>query len=236
MRMALLLLFMGGAIPLPIRAQEVEGLLTEARVTAKLTAVESPIVIVAEFEVEPGEGTREIPFVVIRFGDTQLSDVRGTLDGEPVTIRLQSGVSTLSRGALSLAGGRRTPAPRLVRFEYQVDGAWSGSGDRYRVTLPLIVVPWAPEEARPETFAAEIIVPERLSIYGTFPTGVLQPATTNGQSHYRLGLQVVPSMLSLRASVGGPPLVTVTRVMDGFVVILLLAFGISGWRYLRRRA
>ncbi len=235
MRVALFLLFLGGAIPLPIRGQEVEGSLTDARVTAELTAVGASIAVVVEFRVEPGEETQAIPFTVIRFGDTQLSDVQGTLDGEPVPIRLQSGASSQSRGALSLSGDRMTSGPRLVRFEYQVDGAWSGSGDRYRVTLPLIVVPWAPEEARPETFAAEIIVPEMLSLYGSFPTGDLQPATTNGQSHYRLGLQVVPSMLTLRASVGGPPFLTVTRVMDGFVVILLLAFGISGWRYLRRR-
>ena len=236
MRIALFLLLVGGAIPLPTRGQEVEGSLTEARVTAELTAVEAPIAIVAEFRVRPGEGTREIPFTVIRFGDTEISDVQGMLDGEPVPIRLESGASSQSRGALSLSGDRSASGPRLVRFEYQVEGAWSGSGDRYRVTLPLIVVPWAPEEARPETFAADIIMPESLSLYGSFPTGDLQPATSGGQSRYRVGLQVVPSMLTLRASVGGPPVLTVTRVMDGVVVILLLAFGIFGWRYLRRRA
>jgi hypothetical protein len=235
-RFALFLLLVGGAIPLPTRGQEVEGSLTEARVTAELTAVEAPIAIVAEFRVERGEGTGEIPFTVIRFGDTEISDMLGTLDGAPVPIRFRSGASSQSSGTLSLAGDGTTSGPRVVRFEYRVEGAWSGSGDRYRVTLPLIVVPWAPEEARPETFAADIIVPESLSLYGSFPTGELQPATSGGRSHYRLSLQVVPSVLTLRASVGGPPLLTVTRVMDGFVILLLLAFGIFGWRYLRRRA
>jgi hypothetical protein len=234
-RVAFFLLLVGGAIPLPIRGQDVEGSLTEARVTAELTAVGAWIAVVAEFKVQPGEGTREIPFTVIRFGDTEISDVQGTLDGEPVPIRIQSGASSQSRGALTLSGDGLMSELRQVHFRYRVDGGWSGSGDRYRVTLPLIVVPWAPEEARPETFAADIVVPESLSIYGSFPTGELRPATSGGRSHYRLGLQVVPSVLTLRASVGGPPILTVTRVLDGFVVLLLLAFGISGWRYLRRR-
>lgn len=236
MRIALFLLLVGGAVPLPTRGQEVEGTLTEARVTAELTVAEAPVVIVAEFRVEPGEGTGEIPFTVIRFGDTEILDIHGMLDGEPVPVLLTTDSSSQSRGALRLSNDGRNTGTHLVRFEYRVGGAWSGSGDRYRVTLPLIVVPWAPEEARPETFSAHIVVPESLGLYGSFPTAELKPTASGGRSHYRLGLQVVPSVLTLRTSVGGPPFLTVPRVMDGVVILLLLAFGIFGWRYLRRRA
>ena len=85
-----------------------------------------------------------------------------------------------------------------------------------------------------EIATARISAPGELCIYGSFPTGIVLEESTDGRSRYAVELQVVPALLTLRTSVGEPPLLTTARLMDGAVIVTLLVFAISGWRYLRR--
>ncbi len=133
----------------------------------------------------------------------------------------------------------------LVEFSFMVEGGWEGSGagrgdaegrrgEEGRITVPLVVPRWAPENPGPQTFRARVRIPPGFTVTGSFPTSVLRRPRPGEEGIYEMALQGLPSMLILRVSPGGGAGMTLERGLDVLVILLLLVMAALGWRYLRR--
>ncbi len=122
-----------------------------------------------------------------------------------------------------------------VTLSYTVRNATVEDDDRLRVVIPVLAVDWPPAEALPGTFRARVQLPLDAVAYEAFPTptgGLARAGTDPGSSE--LELSVLPAYVSLRATRGQAPLLSVPRATDTLLVLLLLGLGALGWSKLQR--
>jgi hypothetical protein len=133
--------------------------------------------------------------------------------------------------SVGLPSGTTVPRDSItLQISYLVEGGWDEDG---RATIPLVVPRWVPFEPLPETFTARIAVPEGLTVSSSFPTSVTRKPRPGSEGNYELGLQGVPAMLILRTEPGSGSFLTVERILDLVVILILLVMGAAGLRYLR---
>jgi hypothetical protein len=176
--------------------------------------------------VLPEEGVRELPVTLLSPAPTRLEEL--TVNGTPLEMVEER--PFFRTASLPLPQGD-TFEGVTVELAYTVHGAWEEGG---RVTVPVPAPLWLPQDPQPATFVANLRIPPGVGVLESFPTSVaLRPDGTNG-GDYRVTLQSVPSMLILRMVDGEMPLLTVERVLDAGVVLLLVVMGLLGVGYLRR--
>ena len=194
-----------------------------------------PIKAEITYGVRPGFEADQIPVSALVQAPARLTDLQAFLDGREMaddsSSFLQASREHFFEGSLPLheegGGGGTTHS---LEITYRVDGAWTKEG---RVTVPLVVPRWIPYEPSPSTFLAEVDVPAGFTVVGSFPTSVLRKPAPGTQGVFEVGLQAVPAMLVLRVKEGTGSWVTLERSLDAFVVLVLLAMGVVGLRYLR---
>ena len=249
---------------LPLAAQEsqgppeAQGFLLEARTEVTLPSPGSAVSVKTVFKLQPGHSAWEIPLSLLSPEPTQLGLIRAFIDGQELDVTLAPGAQSETEGGeqgLSSSGppriflekvrdhywegvvalGERAEAGRdslSLEIFFSVEEAWSEAG---AATLPLVVPRWVPDSPTPRTFLAEVSVPDGYTVTGSFPTSVLARPEPGSAGLYEIGLQGVPAMLILRTTLGRGTFLTLERGLDLFVVLILLAIGIAGLRYLRRR-
>jgi hypothetical protein len=132
----------------------------------------------------------------------------------------------------------------FLQVSYIVEGAWVGlettrgntEPDRHsgRVTVPVLVPRWVPDDPKPTTFRARVLVPSGLTVTGSFPSSVLREPEAGQEGVYEMALQGAPAMLILRVAQGAGSGLTLEGSLDLVVVLILLGMGLLGIRHLRK--
>jgi len=115
-----------------------------------------------------------------------------------------------------------------VELSYAVPLPDGGDGSVV-VHLPVATLDLQPERARPDLFRAELVVPEGWSVTEGFPTAMYPAA---GVGRLQASLQVVPSVVTVRARTDGRSRAGLLLVLDLAALVGLVGFSVAGWRHL----
>jgi hypothetical protein len=206
------------------------GRLLRARMEADLARGTDQVTVTLEYQVAAGPDALSIPLSVLLMDPAVLSPIRAEVDGTPASVALREVRPLYFAGKIALDSGAGPSDSVGITLTYRVTG---NPPRAERAVLPLVVPLWEPSNARPQTFQATVRIPAGLSITGSFPTSVLSRPRGDEGGAMVVGLQGVPSVLTLRLATGEPPLLTVERALDGVVVLGLLLMAVVGWRHLR---
>lgn len=172
---------------------------------------------------------------VLGFGPTSVETVRV----EPLRMEADAGAVRLIPESGSMrAGELRLPTVAsgadavAFSFVYRVAGAVERSGADVRVRVPVVVLDLPPEQGGSPVFHASVRLPEEWSVSGGFPTG-LAPTP---EGPWEVNLRVVPALVSLRGRSDGTRRLGLPETLDALALIIILGFGLVGWRHLRAAA
>lgn len=168
-----------------------------------------------------------VPVSLLDFRGSAAWDVRVGRDGAPVEIPVTAGAA---RGA-SLPVEEGADGEPVVRLTYRVPlPAEDGGG--VVAHLPVATVDLAPQEARPGLFQGTVVVPAGWVVTEGFPTGM---TAVGEDGRHQVALQVVPSVVTVRARVDGARRPGLPLLLDAVAVGGLLLFFLLGWRHLGAR-
>jgi hypothetical protein len=229
----------------PVKAQnpiasEATGTLLEARVLIRIQAPGEAPFVEARYLLAPGPEARSVPISVLTPEPSRLESLLGSVDGAP----LERGGSASASFELKpvrdfyFEGTAQLPPVAwsvsdtvALTFTYSVAGAWS---DAEKATIPLLVPRWVSPDPRPSTFRASIRIPRGRTVTGSFPTSLSRSADFVEGAFYAIDLQSPPAMVVLRLAPAGDRSLTLEQGLDVAVLLVLLAMGAVGVRYLRR--
>lgn len=165
-----------------------------------------------------------VPIELLGFADAEVSEF--LVDGiGPTTLSPISG----SRSGASVPVTIETPGTEhVLTLSYRVDGAVEVTGAVLRVRIPVMSVALPPVGGSSEVFRAELNLPDSWAVSEGFPTGLRRA----DDGSYAVSLPVVPALVSVRARSDGVWRPGVPLALDLVASIILIGFGILGWRHL----
>lgn len=187
------------------------------------------------YEIALEGDAEEVPLRWISFGGAAPAALRAEAGGVELPIRLGQGRHLLA-GAASLPPGPAAAGDdiRLV-VTYDLPGPRPGAGEAFDLVLPVLLADLPVRLAAGDMFTAEVRVPADWAIVETFPTVPARVTAEAGWKSWKIGLQVIPSVVRVRGVVGSPPLLAFARRVDLAVVAVILAAGVLAWRRLAAR-
>ena len=206
--------------------------LVSARARADFTEEDRAHVAIT-YVVRVTPESRAVPLAGLLFG-VNVSSVQVSIAGTdaPLDITFSPG----GRIGGSVPFGPAAVEDGLVSFvlRYEVSEAAAASSGLRELRAPIVAVMWAPAEAAPGVFSAEVLLPPELTVLGSFPADFREAddVSAAGGRRYVAELSVLPALLSLRVTEGGGRL-AITTILNAAVLILLGAVAVGGWRYLR---
>ena len=180
-------------------------------------------------EVEPD--TRVIPFTLLLFAPAHVEEISAQVDGEVLPLRMADAEAPRLEGEIELPAALATSGRLSLDLGYRVEDAVLEEGVGVRIVLPMLAVDWAPAEARPGVFQAEVALPEGMEareIFPVTPTGGSTPGVA------RASLQVLPAVVQVRARPEGSLGLSLPGVLELLVLIVVIACGMMGLRFVRR--
>lgn len=238
-------------MPMPGTAQEV--VVRSARLVAEVPPEAAAVEVRIEYTVVTpgGVAAAAVRLEALGFGPASVEAVR--MEGSGVGPGGAAGAAALA-GRLGVAGaGDGTillrPETGSMRADsialptappegsdevdfalaYRVSGAVERSGHEVRVRLPLPVLDLPPEQGGDPVFRASVRLPDGWSVSGSFPTGLAR--TSRGT--WEADLPVVPALVSFRGRSDGAWRPGLSETLDALALIVILGFGLVGWRHLR---
>ena len=178
-----------------------------------------------EYELIVDGDARDVTVELLGFAAATAEDFTVS-GGEKVVLWPVTG----SRRSATVGLGASAGVGRVsLTFEYRVDSAvWEEAG-ALRVHVPVLAVSLPPATDSGDVFLAVVTVPETWSVVEGFPSGLLEREP--GVHH--VALPVVPSVVSLRGRTDGAWRPGFDFVVNLLTAVILLAFGLVGWRHLR---
>lgn len=165
---------------------------------------------------------------LLDFGPAAAADVRVGPTGAALALPRTRGAARA--GTLEVDAGPDGAA--RVDLSYVVPLPDGGDGSVV-AHLPVATLDLQPERARPELFHAELVVPEGWRVTEGFPTAMYPAA---GVGRLQASLQVVPSVVTVRARTDGRTRPGLLLLLDLVALSGLVAFSAAGWRHLTARA
>jgi hypothetical protein len=212
-------------------SEESASSVQQARLEATIPDRRESVPVRLEFLVLPSPSTRAMPVTVLQMDPARLSPLQVSVDGRGVEVRMREERRRFFAGEIPLPGGGPGGAPVEVVAQYDVLDGWDEGG---KLVLPVVAPGWTPTDPGPRSFVATLRIPPGMRVASTFPTSVLSRPRDSEGGEILIGLQAVPSILNLRASMAGSPGLTLERALDGFVVVTLLVMAFLGIRFIRR--
>ncbi len=199
-----------------------------ARLTADLAPDDDGAAVRVEY-VLAVDGASPLRFELLGFGHATTEGFRiGDREtGTPIRLDAESG--SLRAAVFSLGIGADESEFSFVAY-YFIAQAVERTGDGVRVHLPVLTLALPPEASKLDVFHAEVRLPESWRVSEGFPTGLRR----RPDGAYEVDLPVVPSVVSLRARADGAWRPGLPLVLDVLAGLLLLGFGVVGWRHLRK--
>ena len=180
-------------------------------------------------EVEPG--IRVVPFTLLLFAPASVAEVSAQVGGEALAVRMPGAGGPRLEGEIELPAALGASGQVSLDVGYRVEGAVREDGGGVRIVLPMLAVDWAPAEARPGMFQAEVTLPEGMEAREIFPVTVSGGATP-GMA--RASLQVLPAVVQVRARPEGNLGLSLPGVLELLVLIAVIVCGMAGLRLVRR--
>lgn len=228
-RLAGLLSLLVVAAPLPAAAQA--PAVRFARLTADVSAVGTDAEVRIEYTVAPGgQDADALRVELLGFGPAAVDSVRVEADGR--AIRLAPETGSMRADTFALPPARPDEEEVGVSLTYRVAGAVERSGHDVRVRVPVLVLDLPPAPGGGPVFHGSVRLPDTWSVSGAFPTGLAE--TEKGR--WEVDLSVVPALVSLRGRSDGAWRPGLPQALDALALVLLLGFGLVGWRHLREMA
>lgn len=204
------------------------------RVAVAADARETGTAVVSmNYRLEVGPETRVIPFTLLLFAPAHVEEISARVDGEVVPVRLTQAGAPRLEGEIELSAALASSGEVSLEVAYPITDAVREEGAGVRVALPMLAVDWAPAEARPGMFQAEVTLPEGMvarEIFPVTPTGGSTPGVA------RASLQVLPAVVQVRARPEGSLGLSLPGVLELLVLIVVIACGMVGLRFVRRAA
>ncbi len=172
-------------------------------------------------------GTAELRFELLGFGDATapgfwLGERR---TGTPILLAEETGSMRATDFTLNLGEGADE---FQLEARYLIRDAVARDGDDLRVHVPVLVVAAPPADDVVDVFHAEVLVPDAWRVSEGFPSGL----DADAEARWIADLAVVPSVVSLRARADGAWRPGVPLAIDVTASLVLLVFGLFGWRHL----
>lgn len=202
---------------------EAQGTVHAALFSAELTAAEARLEVRFELRgILPGDS---VSVSLLDFGEAVATGVRAGGGGAPVEIRRSAGAARAAR--LPVEAGPDGQPALVVAYSVPVP---TGGGGSVVAHLPVVTVDLPPEEARPGLFQGRIALPPEWSLREGFPTAMVRSGADPGS--WRVELQVVPSVVTVRAATDGRRTPGLPLLLDVVAVAGLVLFSLLGWRHL----
>ena len=211
-----------------------QGRLVSAYARVDLTSIGGASVAIDYTVMIEGPRAR-VPLEGLVFGGARFTEIVAHAAWGELSVSLRVDDDGRVIATVGIPRDRFAAGPFSFTLSYELDGTeeWNGMLTLYEV--PILAVAWPSAEAVPETFTVEATVGEGQTVYESFPSGMRAIDPDGGQQRYRLALPVMPALVSLRTSRGSPPLGTLPRALDLFVLVLLAGCGVLAWRQLAIR-
>jgi hypothetical protein len=123
-----------------------------------------------------------------------------------------------------------------VELRYRVADAVLRDGTRLDIRTPILLVDAVPATSADRFFDAELRLPSGITVTESFPTVARTHVTAAGGERYAIAMQVVPSLLRWRATVGPAPRLSFEARVDLFLLVAIGALAALGARALARSA
>ena len=183
------------------------------------------------YQLQVGKETGTVPFTLLLFASATVADISAQAGGEVLELRLTDDSAPRLEGEIELPGALSGSEQVSLDLGYRVEDAVRADGEGVRVVLPMLAVDWAPAEALPGMFEAEVALPEGMAAREIFP---VTPAGGATPGVARASLQVVPAVVQIRARPEGSFGLSLPGVLELLVLIVVIACGMAGLRYVRR--
>ena len=183
------------------------------------------------YELELATGTGAVPFTVLLFAPATVGEITARSGGEALAVRMTEAGAPRLEGEIELPAELAGSGRLSLELGYRVGDAVREEGAGVRVVLPMLAVDWAPAEARPGMFQAEVTLGEGMEAREIFP---VTPSGGTAPGAARASLQVLPAVVRVRALPEGSVGLSLPGVLELLVLIVVVACGTAGLRYVRR--
>ena len=183
------------------------------------------------YELEVAAGTGAVPFTLLLFAPATVGEITAQAGEEALALRMTDAAAPRLEGEIELPAALRSTGQLSLELGYRVGDAVREEGAGVRVVLPMLAVDWAPAEARPGMFQAEVMLPEGMEareIFPVTPSGGATPGVA------RADLQVLPAVVQVRALPEGSVGLSLPGVLELLVLIAVVVCGTVGLRHVRR--
>lgn len=224
------------AVGLPARAQQPAGEPLAVAFEAEVGPADGTTRATVTYRLRLNAGAERIPLLGLHFLGARIEGLEASMDGTALGLeaaREQVDGSPLFSGHLRLPEPVTSTGERELTLSYDVADALRSDGGAFDLVVPVVIVDWPPTTAPPDMFSARLSLPEELSISAAFPTVRRSSEVRDGTRVESFRLQVAPSVVRLRGSVGDAPLLTLGRLVDltvGLFLLGLVAYGTVRWR------
>ena len=202
------------------------------RVEVSADARETGAAVVSiNYRLELDPATDAVPFTLLLFAPAHVEEISAQVDGEVLPVRMTEARAPRLEGEIELPAGVASSGQVALDVGYRVTDAVREEGAGVRVGLPMLAVDWAPAEARPGVFQAEVMLPEGMvarEIFPVTPTGGSAPGMA------RASLQVLPAVVQVRARPEGSLGLSLPGVLELLVLVTVIACGMAGLRFVRK--
>ena len=215
-----------GALALTAPGIRAQGHVHAATLRADLTGAEARVELTYELRGIGAGGSVDVS--LLDFGAAGAGDVRVGPSRIPLTLTRAQGAA---RGG-SVPVEQGADGLGRISFAYAVPLP-DGESGALVAHLPVITVDLPPEEARPGLFQAELSVPDGWRVTEGFPTGM---ARGGGAGSLEAQLQLVPSVVTVRARTDGSRRPGLLFFLDVVATAGLVLFSVAGWRHITARS
>lgn len=204
------------------------GFLRTAVANVDITSPDSSRVTM-DFQMQMGADQRSVPLIGLRFGASALEHIEAfDAEGRALVVEAEED----ERGRVSVVVQLPPTAQGEFRLAYRVASGVSRAGTSRRYTVPLLVPEWPPAEAVDGVFNLSVVLGGGERVVMSFPAG-LRAVEGGGGARYAVGLQVVPTLLTITTSTkSGVPL-TLAVMLDVMALVVFLGAGVMAVRHLR---
>lgn len=223
------LLVAGAASAGPAAGQE-GGQVIRVQVSADARETGAALVSM-NYRLELDPGTSAVPFTLLLFAPANVEEISAQVEGDVLPVRLTGAGAPRLEGEIELPAGVTSAGEVSLDVGYRVGDAVLEDGAGVRVGLPMLAVDWTPAEATPGMFQAEVMLPEGMVAREIFPV-TPGGGTTPGVA--RASLQVLPAAVQVRARPEGSLGLSLPGVLELLVLVVVIACGMAGLRFVRR--
>ncbi len=175
-------------------------------------------------------GALFIPLRVIGNGLEQLRNVEALIEMNKYQLELDRQNDRVAMAKIPFIPDIAADKPIELILTYQAP-----RGNSQKITVPVLFVDWKPEAASEDIFSAFIDVPEGYSLTSIFPSMRWKKEVAGKEYDYSFSLQSIPAWIKFKIYKGAFPLVTLDRLIDFGVLLVLLILILVGWRRLKNK-